>query len=247
MKDLNFQLACVDAELPAIQLDKGKWLFHAHLTCEFADLATNDHAARWIGDNVPPKWKLEFKRADQKGRPAMYLLLPGFLYVLTMGNSEIALKFRDEVFENILPAIVENGGYISDSATPEQLEALQTKITILQDENMLLKQHIDDEPQRLRKAKQDGIKQVTDETIKKVAASAECFTDDSNGNPIIQNRYLKDENKKLKNTLADKQKQLARLEYAEKEIKKILTPPKNKKMLKLNSADILGCFRKNSN
>lgn len=205
MKDINFQLICVKAELPAIQLDNGTWLFHAHRTCRFSGVASSTHESRWIADNIPKKWVQEFRRNNQKGRPAIYLSLPGFLFALSQGNSEIALKFRDEVWEKILPSIIENGGYISPDASPDQLDVLQTKLEILQQENTALKHYIDDEPSRLSKAKQQGVKQITEETINKVKASAECFNDDSEGNPIVQNRYLKEKVKKLQDELNDSQ------------------------------------------
>ena len=124
MKDLTFSLACVNAELPAIQLDNGSWLLHAHLTWQFAEVAKKDHAARWIKDNEPKKWLQEFKRPDQVGRPALYLLLSGFLFTLSQGNSEVALDFRDEVYEVILPAIIEQGGYLAPEASSTQIQAL---------------------------------------------------------------------------------------------------------------------------
>ena len=128
MKESNFTLTCVEAELPAIQLDNGTWLFHSYKTVEFAEVSTAINAARWINDNIPKKWTQEFKHPTKKGRPGLYLLLPGFLYTLSQGNSEIALSFRDEVYEVILPSIIQKGGYISPEATKPQLEALQEQV-----------------------------------------------------------------------------------------------------------------------
>ena len=146
MRDVNFELSCIQSELPAIQLDNGTWLFHAHTVCLFADVSNKINAARWIGDNIPKKWTQEFKRKDQIGRPALYLLLPGFLYVLSRGNSEIALKFRDEVYEVMLPSIIERGGYLSDHlkyvATADDSEIV--KIQDAMDVNHLIKNWVYD-------------------------------------------------------------------------------------------------------
>ena len=107
MKNQDFQLACVESSLPAVLLDNGEWLFHAPDVCIFADLVMRrDNASHWVRTNLPPKWFIEFKPSAKVGRPGLYLKLPGFLFALSQGVSEISLKFRDEVYESILPSII---------------------------------------------------------------------------------------------------------------------------------------------
>lgn len=105
MQLVNFSLESVKEELPAIQLDTGDWIFSVVEVCLFAELASKKNAATWVRNNIPSKWVMEFKLPGKEGRPGLYLTKPGFYYAICQGNSEVALKFRDEVFEVILPKI----------------------------------------------------------------------------------------------------------------------------------------------
>jgi len=132
MQLLNFPLESINEELPAVLLDDGAWLFSAQDTCVFGEIATRVNAAKWVRTNVPPKWVVELKTKEGNGRPGLYLTKPGFYFAVCQGKSEMAIKFRDEVFETILPKIDASGGYIMPTATSEQLEALQAEIAALQ-------------------------------------------------------------------------------------------------------------------
>lgn len=228
MRDINFQLTCVQAELPAIKLDNGTWLFHAHLTCEFADVARKEHAARWIGDNIPPKWTQEFKRFDQVGRPALYLLLPGFLYTLSQGNSEVALKFRNEVYEEMLPSIIENGGYISPDATTEQLAVMQSQIDLQQSMILEMGRELTD----LRTKKNDFETRRNDwETDIK---------NDVGENPLVYYTYLKNERltyvedrNKWKNQVAQLEKKAKQLEAVKTAVLKLRATKTNEPLRRL--------------
>jgi prophage antirepressor-like protein len=183
MKDITFHLACINAELPAILLDNKSWLFHCQRICVLSEIASESNTARWVKDNIPKKWTQVFAREDQIGRPALYLLLPGFLYALSQSKSEIGLAFRDEVYENILPAIIEKGGYIAPEATTEQLEALQSQIDIQQ--NMILQMGRD--LTDLNSKKKEYETRVNDwETDIK---------NDIDGNPMTYYKFLKEERK----------------------------------------------------
>jgi hypothetical protein len=228
MKDINFQLTCIQAELPAIQLDNGTWLFHAHVTCEFTDVASKTHESRWIGENIPPKWVQEFRRFDQVGRPALYLLLPGFLYTLSQGNSEVALKFRNEIYEEILPSIINNGGYVSPNATPEQLAIMQSQIDIQQ--SMIL----------------DMGRELSNLTSKKHEFETrrnDWETDiqnDVNGDPLVYYTFLKKERgsyvedrDKWKNQTAELESQMKQLEAIKKAVLRLKPTKTNQPLLQL--------------
>jgi prophage antirepressor-like protein len=137
MQLLNFPLESISKELPAVKLDNGDWIFSAKATCVFADLTTEKNAASWVRNNIPPKWYLEFKIPGHEGRPGLYLTKPGFYYAICQGRSESAMKFRDEVFEVILPKIDASGGYIMPNATSDQLEALTAEIEQLKEEKRI--------------------------------------------------------------------------------------------------------------
>lgn len=138
MEILNFSLRCIDAELPAIRFDDGTWYFSAQATCVLAELASANNAVGWVRRHVPSKWTQEIKIPGRDGRPGLYLTKPGFYYAICQGKSDIALKFRDEVFEVILPKIDAEGGYIAPHATQQQLEAHKSRIAELEDQNKLL-------------------------------------------------------------------------------------------------------------
>jgi prophage antirepressor-like protein len=142
MKNLNFQIDCISESLPAVLLDEGDWLFNSGEVCTFAGIVSRKaDASRWVKDNLPKKWWLEFK-PEGIGRPGTYLSLSGFLYAISMGKSEIALSFRDEVYDNILPNVIMKGGHISKSANLDQLDALQVEIAIQKLEIAKLTQQI---------------------------------------------------------------------------------------------------------
>jgi len=119
-----FRLEEIDAELPAIQFDDGSWYFSAQETCFFAEVASKANASKWVRTNIPSKWVQEIKATDGNGRPGLYLSKPGFYWAVCQGKSEIALKFRDWVFEDVLVKIEASGGYIMPTATSEQLGGL---------------------------------------------------------------------------------------------------------------------------
>lgn len=132
MQLLSFPLESIDEDLPAIQLDDGTWLFSAQETCVFGEIASRVNAAKWVRTNIPAKWIVELKTKEGNGRPGLYLTKPGFYYAVCQGKSEKALRFRDEVFEVILPKIDASGYYISDAVTSKQLVEAQKKIEQLQ-------------------------------------------------------------------------------------------------------------------
>lgn len=138
MQLLNFPLDSIEENLPAILLDTGVWLFSAQETCIFGELATRVNASKWVRNNIPAKWIVELKTKEGGGRPGLYLTKPGFYFAICQGQSEMAIKFRDEVFENILPKIDASGGYIMPSATSKQIEALKAELQELQESNKLL-------------------------------------------------------------------------------------------------------------
>lgn len=133
MELTNFEFPELNDVLPAIRLDDDSWYFSAKETCVFADLSSTTTAARWVRTNVPSKWIREIKTPGD-GRPGLYLSKAGFYWAVSQGKSETALKFRDLVFEVILPTIDSTGYYIAPKITDEQLEKLESQIKELKKE-----------------------------------------------------------------------------------------------------------------
>ena len=69
------------------------------------------------------------------GRQNMTVLNePGLYAAIMKSRAEMAEEFQDWVTDEVLPSIRKHGGYISEHATEEQVEALQRKLRKTQDE-----------------------------------------------------------------------------------------------------------------
>lgn len=77
------------------------------------------------------------KMKDNLGRTQEVRVLsePDMLRLVINSNLPAAQRFEAWVFEEVLPSIRKGGGYISTTATPDQLQALQAQITTLQEEH----------------------------------------------------------------------------------------------------------------
>jgi anti-repressor protein len=93
-----------------------------------------ENTARHLQRNVFPEYKQ--KRLVGEGRPSWYIAEPGVYQLTFKAATDEARNFQRWVFEEVLPSIRRDGGYISPEATTEQLEALQSQIDIQQ--NMIL-------------------------------------------------------------------------------------------------------------
>lgn len=122
MKSLMFRFDDLDSELPAIQFDNGDWYFSAQETCVYAELTNPGNSAFWVRTNVPSKWVQEIKLPGKKGRPSLYLSKPGFFWTVCQGKSEVALRFRDWVFEDLIPKI--DRGEVAIVSSPQQALAI---------------------------------------------------------------------------------------------------------------------------
>jgi len=75
--------------------------------------------------NVPDKYKCA---SAHNGRSVVLLLEPGIYYLIFKSTLKTAEQFREWVFEEVLPGIRRDGGYIDKNATDEQLARLQSQI-----------------------------------------------------------------------------------------------------------------------
>jgi anti-repressor protein len=62
------------------------------------------------------------------GRPALYVSEPGLYSLIFASKQPIAEKFKEWVFEEVLPKLRADGGYIMPNATSEQIRALTEKV-----------------------------------------------------------------------------------------------------------------------
>jgi prophage antirepressor-like protein len=131
MRLIKFSIESINEELPAIQLDSGGFVFSAQETCVFAQLSSRVNASKWVRNNIPSKWIIELKTSEGNGRPGLYLTKAGFYYAVSQGKSEIAIKFRDWVFEDLLLKLESQGYYIAQTDA-DTLARLQSELTHLQ-------------------------------------------------------------------------------------------------------------------
>lgn len=73
-----------------------------------------------------------FQLANGVGKPAWYVTEPGLYQLIFASNHTNAVKIQRWVFEDVLPSIRAKGGYISPTASAEQLEGLMAEIESLQ-------------------------------------------------------------------------------------------------------------------
>jgi prophage antirepressor-like protein len=75
--------------------------------------------------NLPDKYKCV---SPQGGRTTVLLTEPGIYCLIFKSTLKTAEQFREWVFEEVLPGIRRDGGYIDKNATDEQLARLQSQI-----------------------------------------------------------------------------------------------------------------------
>lgn len=114
-------------------------------------------------------------------------------------------EFREKLCTEILPAIRKNGGYISDTATLDQMTTLltqaETRINLMTEELELaslkvsqMSDYIQGESDRTKKAKES----VTEDAIKEAVVDYVCVTEDTNGDALVFQTYAKPELAKVR-------------------------------------------------
>jgi prophage antirepressor-like protein len=140
-----------------------------------------ENTARHLQRNVFPEYKQ--KRLVGEGRPAWYIAEPGIYQLTFKAATDEARNFQSWVFEEVIPSIRRDGGYISPEATTEQLEALQSQIDIQQ--NMILQMGRD--LTELTSKKKEYETKVNDWETE--------IKNDIDGDPMTYYKFLKDERK----------------------------------------------------
>lgn len=138
--------------------ENGKEFYKANDVCIALRLANTSEQVKRIKD----KWVFKFADGLSNSGKALYLSEPGLYAMIFRSKTLQASEFQDWVFEEVLPKLRTSGGYIMPTATSEQLEALQSEITNLQNENQkLLVQNTNLESSRFDKVIRLFIEAVT--------------------------------------------------------------------------------------
>ena len=112
-------------DIPVFVCHNDKTWLHAASACKVLDLK---NPTLVLERHVSLKYRRQI--AVGVGMPAWYVSEPGFYQLVFRSKSDFAEEFQDWVFEEVLPAIRKQGGYISPTATQPQLESLQDQIQL---------------------------------------------------------------------------------------------------------------------
>lgn len=102
--------------------DKGRDWFRGSEVCKILEI-TNPSVV--IKREAAEYWQ-ELKIGV--GRPALYVSEPGLYSLIFSSKAPVAQKFKKWVFEEVLPKLRAEGGYIRPNATQQQIEALQVQL-----------------------------------------------------------------------------------------------------------------------
>jgi prophage antirepressor-like protein len=84
-----------------------------------------------VVSRIYPKFKFQ-SSMGKPGRPSWYLREPGIYQMIFESKSDLAQRFQCWVFEEVLPKLRADGGYIMPTATSEQIEGLEQKLQSMQ-------------------------------------------------------------------------------------------------------------------
>jgi prophage antirepressor-like protein len=84
-----------------------------------------------VVSRIYPQFKFQ-SAMGKPGRPSWYLREPGIYQMIFESKSDIAQRFQCWVFEEVLPKLRADGGYIMPNATSEQIRALTGKVEYLE-------------------------------------------------------------------------------------------------------------------
>lgn len=195
----------VESNQYLIYEDGTLWI-HGHLLCDA--LGYKDAHQAIIRHTSP----------DDREKPdslSMMLNIPWFvnetgIWKLALkSKTDEAVAFREKLCTEILPAIRKKGGYISDTASLEQItkllneaerriETMTMELELAELKVSQMAEYIQGESDRTKIAKAS----VTEEAIKEAVVDFVCETDDTNGDPLVLQTYLKSENLAYKRLLS---------------------------------------------
>lgn len=92
-------------------------------------------------ENVFQEYQFRFRNiTGRNGKPTLFLSEPGLYQLIIRSKKKEATKFQKWVFEEVLPSIRQNGGYISGQEKLEEDEKKQllAQIRKLADDNKML-------------------------------------------------------------------------------------------------------------
>jgi len=105
----------------------GKRWFAARIACEHLGLGNVSRAV----SSLPYKDKvitITIRNSDKKPVQHLMVSLPGLFRLIFKSRKEEAVEYQDWIFDEVLPAIHSQGGYISPTATTQQIATLKKQL-----------------------------------------------------------------------------------------------------------------------
>jgi prophage antirepressor-like protein len=109
--------------------ESGEKYFKANDVCIALRLS---NASQQVSRHVKEKWTRLIDDGVSKSGKALYVSKPGLYALIFRSQTPQADAFQDWVFEEVLPKLDADGGYIMPNATSEQIRALTGKVEYLE-------------------------------------------------------------------------------------------------------------------
>jgi prophage antirepressor-like protein len=108
--------------------EKGREFFKALDVCSALKLG---NVSQSLKRYVDPEYVVQFNDGSHRGGKTNYLSEPGLYQIIFAAKTDWAKQFQKWVFEEVLPKLRADGGYIMPNATSEQIRALTGKFNYL--------------------------------------------------------------------------------------------------------------------
>jgi prophage antirepressor-like protein len=109
--------------------EKGREFFKALDVCSALKLG---NVSQSLKRYVDPEYVVQFNDGSHRGGKTNYLSEPGLYQIIFAAKTDWAKQFQKWVFEEVLPKLRADGGYIMPNATSEQVRALTGKVDYLE-------------------------------------------------------------------------------------------------------------------
>lgn len=129
----KYESELLNIELEIYEDDQKIYWFHGATLCDIFDLPNPSQA---VQRHVDDDWRKKFPVVH--GKDAWFVMEPGFYQLLHASKHPAAKRFQRWVYSEVLPKLRASGGYVMPNATSKQLEALQSEVQSLQEQNKLL-------------------------------------------------------------------------------------------------------------
>jgi prophage antirepressor-like protein len=106
--------------------EKGREFFKAVDVCSALKLA---NVSQSLKRYVDPDYVVQFDDGSHRGGKTNYLSEPGLYQLIFSSKTDWAKQFQRWVFEEVLPKLRADGGYIMDTVSADQYLALQDRLS----------------------------------------------------------------------------------------------------------------------